>query len=205
MYSIKGDALMTEGIEKLGRDLEILSAMAAEMDSYLNSDVLFWHMSTAGMPALTLGGYLMRQYRLLALRDLLAAEQELQMDAAIAQYHAALVEKIVRFEQKATHELDARLRQWEEYLKDVERGQASKSNYSTAVEARAMIDGLIDQLEMPPYEFDPRYKQRVALQDAQLRRSWDKGDFVWPAEWAPAYPASDYWWLYGEPREKKRS
>lgn len=196
---------MTKGIEKLKRDLEILTAMAAEMDSYLNSDVLFWNMSTAGMPALTLGGYLMRQYRLLALRDLLSEEEQEELDAAVAQYNAALVEKIVRFETKAGHELEARLRQWEEYLKDIERGQAGKSNYGTAVEARAMIDALIDQLEMPPYELDPRHKQRAALQDAQLRRQWDAGEFVWPEEWIPAYPNLSYWWLYGGPRERSRS
>lgn len=196
---------MTKGIEKLQRDLEILAAMAEEMESYLNSDVLFWNMSTAGMPALTLGGYLMRQYRLLALRDLLSEEEQRELDAAVAQYNDALVEKIVRFETKASHELEARLRQWEEYLKDIERGQAGKSNYSTAVEARAMIDALIGQLEMPPYELDPRYKQRAALQDAQLRRQWDAGEFVWPEEWIPAYPNLNYWWLYGGPRERSRS
>ena len=49
-----------------------MTAMAAEMDAYLKSDVLFWHMSASRMPALTLGGYLMRQHRLLILRKLLS-------------------------------------------------------------------------------------------------------------------------------------
>ncbi len=196
---------MTKGTEKLARDLDILTAMAAEMDSYLDSDVLFWNMSTAGMPALTLGGYHLRQHRLLALRNLLTAEQQVQLDAAVAQYNAALVERIVRFEQKATHELEARSRQWEEYLKELDRGQFGASNFDTAVEARAMIDALVDQLQIPPYELDSRYKRRVALQDAQLRRQWVAGDFVWPEEWVPAYPTPDYWWLYGGPREEART
>ena len=71
--SLRGILLSTDN-NKLTRDLSILVAMAAEMETYLNSDVLFWHMSTSHMPALTLGGYLMRQHRLLALRDLLTGD-----------------------------------------------------------------------------------------------------------------------------------
>ena len=74
---------MSTGNNKLMRDLSILAAMAAEMEAYLNSHVLFWHMSSSRMPALTLGGYLMRQHRLLALRSLLTGEQLSELDAAV--------------------------------------------------------------------------------------------------------------------------
>ena len=121
--------------DKLARDVQILAAMAAEMEAYLRSDVLFWHMSSSRMPALTLGGYLMRQHRLLLLQNLLSKMQQDKVSSAVAQYNNSLAEKIVRFEQKAHRELDARLRQWGEYLKDVDRGvAATTSNYGTAVE-----------------------------------------------------------------------
>lgn len=193
---------MTHSDEKLSRDVSVLSAMAGEMEAYLDSDVLFWHMADAGMPALTLGGYLMRQHRLLALYDSLTAEEQAEVDAAVEKFNKTLEERIVRFEQKAHRELDARLRQWEEYLKDVERGQASaKSNYATTVEVRAMIAALADYLEMAPYQLDDRVQQRTALLDKRLRPRWDAGDFVWPAAWQDAYPKPAYWWLYGTPRE----
>ena len=193
---------MTQGEDKLAQDVRILSTMAEEMEAYLNSDVLFWHMSKAGMPVLTLGGYLMRQHRLLALYDSLSEEQQAEVDAAVAQFNQALEEKTVRFEQKAHRELDARLRQWEEYLKDVERGQASaKSNYGTAVEARAMIAALIDFLQLAPYQLDERVLKRTALLDGRLRSRWEAGEFVWPEGWQEAYPRSEYWWLYGNPRD----
>ena len=67
---------MTKDEGKLDHDVHVLSAMAEEMENYLDSDVLFWHMSKRGMPALTLGGYLMRQHRLLALYDQLNKEQQ---------------------------------------------------------------------------------------------------------------------------------
>ena len=36
---------MSEAVDKLRDDLKILEAMAAEMDEYLRSQVLFWPMS----------------------------------------------------------------------------------------------------------------------------------------------------------------
>jgi len=176
--------------------------MAAEMEAYLKSDVLFWRMSKFSVPALTLGGYLMRQHRLLLLRDLLTQNQQADLSSTVALYNSSLVERIVRFEQKAHRELDARLRQWGEYLKDVDRGVAAKSsNYSTAVEVRAMIISITDQLQLAPYNLSRQVPQQVALLDSQLRRSWEPGDFVWPNSWQPAYPTVEYWWLYGKPKE----
>ena len=194
---------MTTDSGKLTKDLQILVAMATEMEAYLKSDVLFWHMSKSGMPALTLGGYLMRQHRLLLLRDLLSQTQQADLSSAVALYNSFLVEKIVRFEQKAHRELDARLRQWSEYLKDFDRDvAASTSNYSTVVEVRTMITSIADQLQLAPYNLSQHVPQKLSLLDSQLRRIWERGDFVWPNAWQPAYPKVEYWWLYGKPKEK---
>lgn len=192
------EVFMSEGIEKLHRDVEILAAMASEMEDYLRSDVLFWRIMDASMPRLTLGGYLMRQHRLLALEHLLDEATRQVMETAVTQYNLALVEKIVRLEQKIQHELEARLRQWSEYLRDLTKDKGA-SNYAAMVETRAMIDALVGQLELPPYQLDVRVPQQIALLDNNLRRHLRRGAFVWPVEWQPAYPESVYWWLYGEP------
>lgn len=197
---------MSSTSERLGRDVAILSAMADEMAAYLDSDILFWPMSHSGMPSLTLGGYLMREHRLQALRDQLSADQQAQLDHAVSSYNQILAERIVRFETKANNELGARLRQWEEYLKDVDRGSADKaSNYDTAVETRAMIAALIDRLSMPPYRLEERPVSHLALLDDRLRNRFARGPFIWPVEWEPAYPATAYWWLYGAPRVKENA
>ena len=194
---------MSTGKDKLAQDVDILAAMAAEMDAYLNSDVIFWKLEGGGMPALTLGGYLMRQHRLLALADLLDEGEKAKVETAVAQFNQALVEKIVRFEQKGNRELEARLRQWGEYLKDVDKGIAnSASNYSAAVEVRAMIAALKNSLEMAPYKLNPDALRRIELLDKQLRRRWQHGPFIWPEEWKPAYPEPEYWWLYGHLKRK---
>ncbi len=193
---------MTVATGKLTKDLQILVAMATEMEAYLQSEVLFWHMSKISVPALTLGGYLMRQHRLLLLQDLLSQTQQADLSSAVALYNSSLVEKIVRFEKKAHRELDARIRQWSEYLKDVDRGVAAKSsNYGTAVEVRTMITSITDQLQLAPYNLNRQVPQQVSLLDSQLRWNWERGEFVWPNAWQPAYPTVEYWWLYGKPKE----
>ena len=190
-----------EGIEKLKQDLVVLEVMAALMDEYLRSDVLFYPTSRADLPKVTLGGYLMRQYRLLQLRDLLDMEEQSRLHEAIGQYNGALEEKVVRFETRAHTELEARVRQWQEYLSEVKRG-VNIAYYESAVDTRAMLDALIAQLRVPPYELDEEIPRNLALLDRELSRVWERGDFVWPREWKPAYPRDEYWWLYGHPRKR---
>ncbi len=189
-----------EGIEKLKRDLEVLEMMAGLIDEYLRSDVLFYPSSRTDLPKVTLGGYLMRQYRLLQLRDLLDMEEQSRLHDAIGQYNSALEEKIVRFETKAHAELEARLRQWQEYLSEAKRG-VNIAYYESAVDTRAMIEALVAQLRVPPYELDEEIPRSLALLDRELSRVWERGEFVWPREWKPAYPRDEYWWLYGHPRK----
>lgn len=190
-----------DGSEKLARDLVVLEAMAAGMDEYLRSDVLFWPLRGSDLPRLTLGGYLMRQHRLLELRDLLSMAEQERLVAAIKRYHEAQEEKIVRLEAKAHEELQARLRQWQEYLNEVKNG-SSAAYYPSAVDTRAMIKAITNQLRTSPYQLDEEVPAKVALLDRELSRVWEPGDFVWPFDWQPAYPREEYWWLYGRPRER---
>jgi hypothetical protein len=186
---------------KLHEDLEVVEAMAAEMDEYLRSDVLFWPMVKGNLPRLTLGGYLMREHRLLALRDQLDTADQARLDAAVERYNQALVEKIVRFEARAHEELHARLRQWGEYLKDVQHDSTSaRDYYPSAVESRAMIAALLEKLGLPPYQLEANVTRELDFYDRTLRNHWQPGDFVWPDSWRPAYPETAYWWLYGRPR-----
>lgn len=190
-----------DGSEKLARDLIVLVAMAAEMDEYLRSDVLFWPLRGSDLPRLTLGGYLMRQHRLLELRDMLSMAEQERLHVAIKRYHEAQEEKIVRLEKKAHEELEARIRQWREYLNEVKSG-SNVAYYPSAVDTRAMIRALVNQLRVSPYQPDEEIPSQIALLDRELSRIWESGDFVWPFDWQPAYPREEYWWLYGRPRER---
>ncbi|UCG24130.1 MAG: hypothetical protein JSW55_18735 [Chloroflexota bacterium] len=192
---------VSEATERLKKDLVILEAMAAEVDEYLRNDTLFWPLGDSTLPRLTLGGYLMRQHRLLALRKMLDEEEKARLDAAEEQFNAALVEKVVAFENKAHEELRARLRQWQEYLKELQQvSLAAGDYYPSAVETRAMIAALLSKLEMRPYKLDRRVLNEVAAYDRVLANYWAAGDFAWPEAWTAAYPRQKYWWLYGRPR-----
>lgn len=191
---------MSEATNKLKQDIIILEAMVVEIEEYLMSDVLFWPLMKSSLPRLTLGGYLMRQHRLAALGELLDEDEEQRLQEAMDQFNEALVERVVRFEEKAHVELRARLRQWSEYLKDLKRESSGyRQNYATAVEIRAMIEALLDKLKMPPYRLQEKILEQLIVYDRVLSSAWRSGDFVWPEEWKPAYPKETYWWLYGTP------
>jgi hypothetical protein len=189
---------MSAASEKLRKDVAILSAMTAVMDSYLKSDILFWKLD-GGMPMLTLGGYFMRERRLLALPHLLSMGDQEQVETAVFQFNQAIVEKIVRLETKANKEIDARIRQLDEYLRDLQNKKVTGLNYGAAIEPRVMIAALVDKLSLPPWHLDEHIPQRLAILDQGLRRQWTPGEFVWPDGWQPAYPQDEYWWLYGRP------
>jgi len=194
---------VSEETGKLKQDLRVLEAMAAEMDDYLRNENLFWPLDDSSMPRLTLGGYLMRQHRFNALREQLDETEQKRLDAAESLYNEALVEKVVAFEQRAHEEIRARLRQWNEYLKELrDPSVAAGAYYSSAVETRAMLSALLNVLESPPYRLDRRVLNEIMSFDRVLANYWESGDFIWPEEWIPAYPRQSYWWLYGHPRTR---
>jgi hypothetical protein len=191
---------MTEAKDKLKHDLTVVEAMVAEMEEYLLSDVLFWPIMKGGFPRLTLGGYLMRHHRLSALTELLDRDDVERLRSVVGQFNEALVERVVLFENKAHQEIRARLRQWGEYLKDLKRASGGYGqNYTSAVETRAMLQSLIQKLEMPPYRLDKQIGKQLSVYDKVLGSTWRSGDFIWPDAWQSAYPRTSYWWLYGSP------
>lgn len=192
-----------DGTEKLHKDLEILAGFVEQMPAYLNSETLFWPMGPFS-PQLTCGGYLMRQRRLLLLRDLLSDSEQGQLDQTLAAFNSALDGYLVRFEQKCQQELSARLRQWTEYLRDLRDDRNAFTYYATAVEPRVMIDAIVEQLSMPPHQLESDVPARLPAIDRSLQARWLRGDFVWPEAWQPAYPPRDYWYLYGQPADVRQ-
>ncbi|MBK8903315.1 MAG: hypothetical protein IPM53_19180 [Anaerolineaceae bacterium] len=192
---------MANSEEKLAHDLEILQAMADQMDEYLRSETLFWPMGYSDMPNLTLGGYWLRQHRLTALRRLLSSEQQAQLDTAVQTFNTAVSEWVVRTEKRAHTELEARIRQWGEYLRDLaDKKSADIASYPSQVEVRAIITALVNQLRQPPYTLDHTLANAAVSLDKGLRARLARGDFVWPDEWQPAYAEAEYWYLYGRPK-----
>jgi hypothetical protein len=102
----------------------------------------------------------MRQHRLLELRDLLSMPEQERLHEAIGRYHRRARREGRAFREKAHTELEARLRQWREYLRDVKNG-SGVAYYPTAVETRAMIRALVSQLRVNPYQLDDECRPRL--------------------------------------------
>lgn len=192
---------MIDSDEKLAQDLAILQEMANQMKDYLKSDTLFWSMQYSDMPQLTLGGYWLRQHRLMSLHTLLSSEQQAQLSAAIKTFDTAVSDWVVRTEQRAHTELEVRIRLWGEYLRDLFGSKSiGVTSYGARVEVRAMMAALIDQLQQPPYTLKISLLELILQEDKGLRARWQDGPFVWPKAWQTAYPKPEFWWLYGRPK-----
>jgi hypothetical protein len=191
---------MDESFELLSQDLRILEAMLAELEAYLASDATHWPMHREGMPKLTIGGCLMRLARLRTMRHRLTRAEQIRLDEAEQAFEKLASENVVRFERRSHDELHARLREWTTYLRNTSsQAVRERSYYANTVDARIVIMALSDKLQMPPYQIDPQVLADVGRMDNYLKGLWQEGEFVLPAMWKEAYPARNYWWLYGNP------
>mgnify|MGYP001821569737 CR=1 FL=1 len=187
-------------------DLLILEEMAANMDAYLVSDAREWTIPRSNMPNLTIGGYLLRQPRLLALEDRLLDEDPERLRAAIKLFDDALIEKIVRFETRAHQELHSRIGEWVSYLRDLGSQTSSEVNYYAGiVDTRVVIASLIDQLQKRPYKLEKGVLAEIRSLDENLRGRLLEHEFIWDMVWKPAYPQEKHWWLYGCPKRAKET
>ena len=186
------------GIEKLQNDLKIIERFNEDIPAYIRRDTLFYPTGP-NFPDLTFGGFLMRQHRLLLLRDLLNTEEQNRLDKAIAEFQAALDGSIVAFEKRCHKELITRHRLWREHVRDLVDDKAAFAFYSGAVEPRLMIAAIVQQLSLPPFQLDSDIPERVESLDMTLRARWIPGDFVLQPELEPAYPQNEFWYLYGAP------
>lgn len=182
-------------------DLSILEEMAAHMDAYLMSDAKEWSLPRLNMPKLTIGGYLMRQERLLALKTELKEEDLNRLSEAIKLFDEALVEKVVRFETRAHQELHTRIGEWVNHLRDLGRRSSIEVNYYVGiVDIRVVITCLMEKLQTRPYRLDTSILEEMRELDHNLRQRLVDHSFIWDSVWEPAYPRDKYWWLYGYPK-----
>ena len=191
---------MSTGKEKLSLDLRIVEDMAAEMEDYLASPQLFWPKIDHKLVQPTIGGFWLRRHRLEALQNiLLDGEERQRFVVANQQFDTACSEQRHRFEEKVGREVEARLRQWGEALRELLADEPpSIAYYRSDVEIRAIIEALL-HLSIPrPADVEQGILERLEKLDRDLKQRWKVGRFVWPEAWAVAYPDVTYWWLYGQ-------
>ncbi|RMH01446.1 MAG: hypothetical protein D6706_01770 [Chloroflexi bacterium] len=191
---------MQNAQEILLRDLMTYEAMVNEMDLYLASEATHWTLVPPGLPKLTIGGCLMRQHRLLALKSQFHPEEQVRLDTAVNKLKRLLSEQVVRFEQRTYTEIRARLSEWIAYLGVFSRH--GREYYARVVDTRVVLQAMINKLQQPPYRLDKKVIEELATLDKNLKGRWQPGSFVWESVWKPAYPEDTYWWLYGSPKQE---
>ena len=180
----------------LARDVRAVGAMAANLTPYLYEKELYGYLS-GELPRLTVGGLLMRLYRLSRLSNQLSAEQQNTVQDAAINLEAEQSEWGVHYEAKIQQELEARINALTRFLEECREGNSTcAANYPIEAEKRVIIEHLrreAEELNVLPPELDTRLHQL----DNQLRRLLTEGPFITDPMLEEVYPRDEFWWLYG--------
>lgn len=186
----------------LDRDVQAVSAMASSLTPYLYEDEMYGFLS-GDLPKLTLGGLLMRLYRLTRLEDDLDADQRTALQDARINFEAEQSKWAVHYEGKLQRELQARLNAVSQYLHEYsEDPQANASGYPSQAEKRLMIEHL--QREAEEYDvLTDELETQIKQVDHRLQRWLKEEGFIFDSRLEAAYPRQEFWWLYGYLPESK--
>ncbi len=173
-------------------ELTIVQHMLRDLEDYLKSDVLYWHVAEPNplgsqMPQLTIGALLEAQVR--AKAGGVAANVFATANALHERIRAA---HPARYVTKATHELHGRLEAWKANFDD--EGRKTKVFYAQDVRVRAKIQLLENALGADTPAELQTYRAQL---DLELYEVFVPGEFVWDARLQAFFPKDPCWWLYG--------
>jgi hypothetical protein len=178
-------------------ELIISQRMVAELEEYLKSDVLYWHVTDPNplgshMPQLTIGALLEALTRAEAgLADLQPGQQK-ELARVHQQFDQIRAAHPALYVSKAIHELHSRLTACQANLADAQR--KTKGFYAQDAHVRAKIY-LLEQALGP--DMTPELLQQREQIDLELYEVFVPGEFIWDPRLQAAFPKKTCWWLYG--------
>lgn len=180
----------------LDRDIRTVEAMAAGLTPYVYESELYGVMP-GDLPALTIGGLLMRLHRLLAISDLLSPQQRAALAAAREQLDHVRKEWAVAYEGKVLQELRARLRALDQFANEcAENPRGCVDNYPSSIEKRVIVEALKDEATASN-TLTPDLRIAITNIDEKLRRYVKPGgNFIWDSRLEAAYPRDKHPFLY---------
>jgi hypothetical protein len=178
-------------------ELIISQRMAAELEDYLKSDVLYWHLSEPNplgshMPRLTISALLEALTRAEAGRANLSPDQQKELEAVRQQLDRIRAAHPALYVNKAIHELHSRLTAYQVNLADAQR--KTKGFYLQDAHVRAKIYFLEKALGS---DMTPELQQQREQIDQELYEVFVPGEFIWDPRLQAAFPKDPCWWLYG--------
>jgi hypothetical protein len=185
------------------RDVGLLRSIAADLEAYLKSDIVYWSLTDAGpmrqhYPQLTLGGLLFAQARLRVLASRLDPQQQTELSEVSQQIVATRARWPANWLRKAEREIETRVSAWARAV-----CEASLADYPAAVQSRLMLGLLLDDLAEETSSALIQQRARLATLDSLLRARFKPGSFALDDDLQPAFPADDFWYLYGQPVEAR--
>ncbi len=166
------------------QDLRFLTESLPQLQVYLLSNELYWPLN-ASLPRLTLGAVLLALARVSAIQPDEAKGLAEQLETIRAKWRVA-------WEKKAARETANRLRLWSNFLSDYRNAPEQHADaYPQEVRGRVILQLLL--AEAP----DAPEKSALAELDAMLKSRLISGNFVWNVALQPAFPKTDFWFLYG--------
>ncbi len=191
----------------IDKDIKEAEAMADALTPYVHENQLYG--STGGgffsrMPAMTIGGLLMRLRRLDALRDHLTSQQTATLDKAKARNTTVHNEWRVHYEKKMLREANSRLDAMSHYFEECASNQrACANNYGPEVLRRTTVQELLLAMEEHNIESE-ELRQKMLGTDSKLRRYVRPAEFIWADILQDAYPEESFWWMYQRPPATKK-
>lgn len=191
----------------LERDAAICRSMAADLNAYLQKDILYWALSDPGprsspYPQLTLGGLLMRLHHLQVLQDRLSPAAYETFARARESTEQTFGNWRVHLENKLLSELRARIRAWSFFVADcAEERRGCQDDYPTQAEVRTMAALLLDRAA--GVRGAGQLQGQLHGLDRRLRDITETGPFVWDPLFEAAYPPDPFWWLYANVIEQR--
>ncbi len=185
-------------------ELIISRSMAAELEEYLKSDILYWPVAEPNplgshMPQLTIGALLEALTRAEASRADLLPPQQAELTTVRQQLDRIRAAHSALFIGKASHELLSRVKSFQTNVADVH--WRTRAFYAQDARVRAKIYLLEQALGSAT---PPDIQQRREQLDRALFEIFVPGDFIWDARLLQAFPQNPCWWLYGRLLEESR-
>lgn len=183
-------------------DLDVLTAMVEHLKPYLYEKELFGEIGNR-MPKLTLGGLLMRKYRLEALEDQLSSGQVQRLHTNVQVLDTLRYEWLSHYKDKLLQEFKSRLNAIQWFLEDCKNSpQLCDANYPNEAEKRTLVHHVIQAAEAEGI-FEKEHRTMLRAVDQRLRSLARGENFLWDVQLKSIYPRDTFWWLYGRPGEHK--
>lgn len=180
-------------------DLVYLQDAVAQLEEYLLTNILYYPIGIKppkgfpSYPKLTLGGILLARTRASVLAVSSTEKKEynnLEENVSSIKNHW-----LVKWQEKAAKEFQARLTLWRNYLEDYRKNPSSEfDRYSYEVRRRV-------QLELLKHETGPiklAYIELLENLDLILKSLIIPGDFIWDIDLQTGFEYDPFWYLYGQ-------